>query len=393
MSDTVKKIQDLLEKLKSVEFEDRGTGWKNIAPLGKLLKDNGICFTGKLQSYLSKFENSFEFHEDFSNPVKVVYVRAIQKNNDKAKREMNKYRLMDWAYLRDINDFLSQLAEMAIAERWSFPNGLPLYPKNAILWSYIKYTFCRLQYQNKVIFSINGDYAAFNTGLVDNRYMSIIALFKRNKREEAQSEWIFSSFVISGEGKGKILNNYFVGSAEPATYTDNAQDLIYDITLGTPLVDYDHIIVEHVERLPEELISTVAPQFPKKNTDEMTKDELNEYYSSLRIFIMNNPSVYRSILNRFSSAIDLALKKVRWNYKNAVPMFYPKENRMCLLLPLCLVDDEHEDIALVVKKTPANKYEGATMLPMDWAYVDARVVAKPNSEWLDAENIAGSIEA
>ena len=105
MSDTVKKIQDLLEKLKSVEFEDRGTGWKNIAPLGKLLKDNGICFTGKLQSYLSKFENSFEFHEDFSNPVKVVYVRAIQKNNDKAKREMNKYRLMDWAYLRDINDF------------------------------------------------------------------------------------------------------------------------------------------------------------------------------------------------------------------------------------------------------------------------------------------------
>lgn len=80
MSDTVKKIQDLLEKLKSVEFEDRGTGWKNIAPLGKLLKDNGICFTGKLQSYLSKFENSFEFHEDFSNPVKVVYVRAIQKN-------------------------------------------------------------------------------------------------------------------------------------------------------------------------------------------------------------------------------------------------------------------------------------------------------------------------
>jgi hypothetical protein len=71
-------------------------------------------------------------------------------------------------------------------------------------------------------------------------------------------------------------------------------------------------------------------------------------------------------------------------------MFYPKENRMCLLLPLCLIDDSHEDVALVVKRTPAKKYEGATILPLDWAYADARVVTRPNSEWLDAKSINGS---
>ena len=42
--------------------------------------------------------------------------------------------------------------------------------------------------------------------------------------------------------------------------------------------------------------------------------------------------------------------------------------------------------SLVVKKTPANKYEGATIIPLDWAYADARVVARPNSEWLDIKN-------
>ena len=67
-------------------------------------------------------------------------------------------------------------------------------------------------------------------------------------------------------------------------------------------------------------------------------------------------------------------------------MYFPKENRVCLLLPLCLVNDKKEDVALVVKKTPANKYEGATIIPLDWAYADARVVARPNSEWLDIKN-------
>jgi hypothetical protein len=44
-------------------------------------------------------------------------------------------------------------------------------------------------------------------------------------------------------------------------------------------------------------------------------------------------------------------------------------------------------LALVVNKTPANKYEGVTILPLDLAYTDARVVARPNSEWLDVKKI------
>lgn len=386
MKQETEKVLGFLQNLKKVEITGKGTDWTNIADLGKCLKENRLELSCKLQQYLSNEPDVFEIYEDSSRLVKVVYVREKAKISAiPGKRDTNKYRLLDWAYLRDINAFLAQLAELAISERWNFPNGQPAFPKNAILWSYIKCTFCRLQHQNKVIYSIDGDYSAFNTGLVDDRYLPIIALFKHNKREDAPSEWIFHSFVILGEGKGKVLNSLFKENAEPATYTDNAQDLIYDVMLGTPLVNYEHIVIKHVERLPKKFIEVTAPAFTLLDEQVMEKD----YYDSLRNYIVGHPTVYRSIVSRFVTAIELALKKVRWDYKYAVPMFYPKENRMCLLLPLCLVDDEHEDLALVVSKTPASKYEGATILTLDLAYADARVVAKPNCNWLDASVIEG----
>ena len=124
----------------------------------------------------------------------------------------------------------------------------------------------------------------------------------------------------------------------------------------------------------------------------MQKNEREEYFSSLREAVLKDYPSYRNMINRVKDSISLALKRVHWNYKNAVPMFYPKENKICLLLPLCLVKDNVEDIALVVKRTPANKYAGVTILPLDWAYSDARVVTRPNSEWLDASLISGKCE-
>ena len=283
-----------------------------------------------------------------------------------------------------------KLAGLAQREIWKYLNGLPSYPDLPILYSYIRYTFCRLQYQNKIVISIDGTMAAFNTGLTDNRYEPIIALFKKN-RPGAISEWVFYDFVIAGEDRGKIINYKFDKEIESATYTEDPSELIYDVTLGAPIVDYDHIVIERVDRLPDGFIADNAPQgFEVKPTDGMNKKERTVYYEQLREAIKNDHSAYRNMINRIKDAILLALKRVHWNYKNAVPMFYPKENRMCLLLPLCLIDDSHEDVALVVKRTPAKKYEGATILPLDLAYADARVVARPNSEWLDAQSINGN---
>ena len=61
---------------------------------------------------------------------------------------------------------------------------------------------------------------------------------------------------------------------------------------------------------------------------------------------------------------------------------------MSLMLPLSLEDDSHVDIVLVVELTPAGNYQGQTILTLQQAYVDARLLCRPNSEWLTTANLS-----
>ena len=72
-----------------------------------------------------------------------------------------------------------------------------------------------------------------------------------------------------------------------------------------------------------------------------------------------------------------------WNYKTAIPIYYPRTNSISLLLPLCLTNEENvADVALVIEKLNNGNYQGQTILTLDMAYQDARLICRPNSEWL-----------
>lgn len=92
--------------------------------------------------------------------------------------------------------------------------------------------------------------------------------------------------------------------------------------------------------------------------------------------------------NRFEDAVNLALKRVQWNYKTAIPMYNPRTNRGSLLLPLALVDEKLVDLALVVVRHPAGSYQGETILPLYLAYSNSRLVSRPDSDWLNTDSIA-----
>ena len=55
------------------------------------------------------------------------------------------------------------------------------------------------------------------------------------------------------------------------------------------------------------------------------------------------------------------------------------------MLPLCLEDDDHTDAALVVQKNPSGSYQGQTLLRLDQAYLDARLICRPNIDWLQPD--------
>lgn len=164
----------------------------------------------------------------------------------------------------------------------------------------------------------------------------------------------------------------------------------YDETLGTPSLDFEHIL-KRLNRIPDSFWKIYAPKnFEVRETKNMLHNESVIYYNSLREAIMSDHIAYRQIITAFQNALALAMKRIAWNTRTAVPMYYPKDNRLCLLIPLCLVNDEEEDIALVVKRTAAGKYDGATILTLDMAYADSRVVQCPTSDWLISSKIPSS---
>jgi len=80
-------------------------------------------------------------------------------------------------------------------------------------------------------------------------------------------------------------------------------------------------------------------------------------------------------------AIDEARKKVRTNYKIAVPQYY--DGKIQLLLPLCLTaGSPNPDLALVVHKLNEDTYTARTCLTLKMAYNNARLIVKPQSDWL-----------
>lgn len=65
----------------------------------------------------------------------------------------------------------------------------------------------------------------------------------------------------------------------------------------------------------------------------------------------------------------------------AVPQYY--NNQLQLLVPLCLQTPGIPDLALTCSKTEdKSKYMGHTCLTLEMAYNNARLIAKPDTNWL-----------
>ena len=297
-------------------------------------------------------------------------------------------QLLNWAYLGYLPNVLGQLRAIALPERWDFKNQPPdpgrPFP---ILHSYLRHTFARLVLEDKVMVSSNEQFAAFNTGLVDPRYETIFAVFGRNK--SGQCAWELSDFCIAGEAiSGQNLVRHFNPLPRPAHYFDEPTDLLYDVRQGGPELDWNHIVIERVDRYPMEFLGDHCPNgFELVDPRTLGWEDRRQYAEALGAAIQNDSRTYRRIMNRVRDAVELAIKRVSWNFKTAVPQYYPRVKRLQLLLPLCLVSDDSVDLALAVETTPAGSYLGHTALPLDWAYTNARLICRPNSDWLEPNEI------
>ncbi len=304
-------------------------------------------------------------------------------------------RLTDWANIS--NARYGVLAELALPERWYYGDSEELVDaknKYPILKNYLIYTFMRLCHEGKVMLATDPqtgeEYAAFNTGLVDSKYEYIYAMFKQESMYSSTYYWYLHAFVVAGEDEGKTLVRLFNPLPAKANYFgDRIESMLYDTSTGNLSCDYTHILVERASRFPVEFFEDNCPDsFTTINglriQDVGGKDEetQREYYAALGEKIAGDSRILKRLKNRFEDAVELAVKRVEWNYKTAIPMYFPTRNTMSLLLPLALVDEDTVDLALVVERHPSGSYQGQTVLPLDLAYSNSRLVTRPDSDWL-----------
>ncbi len=355
-----------------------------------------------------------------NKPWYLCFIDTYAKRNTFAGNHPSKH-LEKFAWLGTWDDFLGELADIALPEPWDFTEGegegvrigasgcevspereaidslrsaglqvvsAPAKHRFTILKSYICTTFFRLESEGKICIAPDRSFAAFNTGLVNRRYDDIYACFERNSSTWIDEwEWKFAGFTTSGRrGLGKRLVELFNPLPEPAEYFERKEDLLYDLDKEL-IIDDDHVLIDNMSRLPldflaEELRGDVDAMDIIEEIRGADIAGKRRLYKELGDILEDDDRLFRRVRARLNESVDTAKKRVRWNFKTAIPSYYPRGNTMSLLLPICLMDDDIADAALVVQLMPSGNYQGQTILTMRQAYTNARLICRPDSDWL-----------
>ena len=162
--------------------------------------------------------------------------------------------------------------------------------------------------------------------------------------------------------------------------------------------DYKHIIEDNLTRLPIEFLRSKLcydAEIDQAISDYVTSHERKDFQKIIDMVNRKDDRgdrFRRDLQNGLKDAVDTARKYCKWNYKTAIPIYYPRNNSISLLLPLKLQANHNSqaDVALVVERLQNGNYQGQTILTLEMAYQDARQICRPNSEWLTLSNIVES---
>lgn len=260
-----------------------------------------------------------------------------------------------------LDTFLESVVNCAVPEPWNI-SGRINSCKYPILKSYLENTFLKLRKEaeegreNKVIYSNDCQHILFNTNLPDTFGHDILILAdvkrKPNGEEFYENPRMLKSGII-GKRQSGFRDD---AEPEPATFFEDVNEVIFQSNwlIDTNFDHLSHIIEDNRTRFPK--------GYQGKNPVEVASD--------------------------LEKAIGLAKRMAKRNFKYIAPMYRPQKDRIQLLMPIYLSGSYKQapDFALVL--TPDNGiYVPETILPIEGAYQNARLIAMPDEAWLKPETI------
>lgn len=267
------------------------------------------------------------------------------------------------------NAFLKQVSDKCMQEVWTFKDnkGQIRFP---ILKSYLECELDRLYYEkdvldmtdttsykDRIIYNQDRTRAMFNTNLIDKFGHDLFlegAIIGHGVQE------FFCDMTISPSMMQRNKLGYANDAPEPRVpeFFKDINDIVFHVewAIDNDMEKYEHIIGERRERFPKQYQCTAT-----------------------------------NILGtQLDNSIKLAQNIARRNYKFIVPMYYPAKHRIQLLMPIYLNGEytRHPDFALVLTPHPDERiYTPETILGLKEVYQDARLIAKPETSWLNPEII------
>jgi hypothetical protein len=292
-------------------------------------------------------------------------------------------RIFDYGVVANWDERLASLAELAEPERWTYVS-VPDESPHPVLDSYLRYTFLQLHAQAKV--AELDELSCFNTGLLTPAQEEIFGVFTVSERYDPgrplghdNRKWFLKTWARSGD---RILTG-FASLPELASYWSDPAELIFNPNLEVR-PNIDHILRHNLNRFPVELGGHVdANGIPRDlgATPEIDIEEgAGEAVQSSEVEedeeVTSRPLAARIAMD---GAVAHSIRLAQRSYRVAVPQFH--RGAIQLLIPLYLRDAARADLALALEPQPG-WYRAATVLYPDWAYRHARLLSRPNSEWL-----------
>lgn len=240
---------------------------------------------------------------------------------------------------------LKYLVNMAEAEKWNQIDSITG-RNNSTIFYYLVHTFDRCYKQDKILVNEDATYALFNTGLMTGQGNEIYCLFEKSENYDKDIDnsnyWRLTKFIKENEKSFLELN---MKKPQMASYFDDFNELYFNPNLDM-VVNFDHIYDDNYDRLPLEI----------QSLDKETAS-----------------SVFNGFLN-------YTLKKIKRNNRIPVPQYY--NDKIMFLIPVKVFNTKTMVIAL---EKINGTYIGNTTLTMGMAYNCARLLNRPESDWLVPE--------
>lgn len=228
------------------------------------------------------------------------------------------------------------------------------------LRNYLNYTFVRLVELQNSDHASAGQYfreaadqnwICFNTGLQNIHGADLIATFEKYAPKVGAPPRIVPDYVYKGcyTPSERMYREHFGTSVpELAWYSRSATDYVFDTGYHLDRDSFDHLFDRAKERAG---LGTV------------------------------NDEVVRNYLR---GALENLVPKIRRNYKVAIPVYYVEEKRMQMLLPFAAANDSNDYSAFLVERDDSAKvYRLKTIFDLDQAYFSARLITRPDRDWLN----------